>query len=501
MSDIKRLNLVYSYPVSWDKIDVLCDYIQNFYDAIGYENFARDFKYYYNNETLVMKSNNIFSKEWLFYFGASTKREEGKSYAGKFGEGFKIASLVATRDLGWDITMESDDWKIHVTSTDYHIADEKRKFLAYELDNREKENTSVLTIKGVDEKIYGSFIHMVNTFEYKYNPLFGKTIYENEDILICHLGNDQEPKIGRIFINYQQRGFISQNIIISNRNYDMRGKDDRDRFYISEYDAEKLIRATICRAHIPAAASYEMLEILREYWSFIGTEKCGKWNDAILTLIDNVAQDKKYCEMFVETYGDKLTANFQKGVSKNRARIAKEWYRMSEYFCKRKIVSRQFEKIGIKDIVQLCEENNGFQVYREPNNIEKECIEILKNLALDIIGDILCYEKIPTCDIINNKKAPMAAIASAVKISPKRITPTNPFKVVYRIENIHLQYFLFNKDWFGMACTSYMHELLHEFGGDSSQQFHDALNLMGLRIMYNKDTIDKYEEKWRLVLC
>jgi hypothetical protein len=53
MLEIKQLNLVYSYPVSWDATKVFRDFIQNFYDAIGYENFDRDFMYEYNDETLI----------------------------------------------------------------------------------------------------------------------------------------------------------------------------------------------------------------------------------------------------------------------------------------------------------------------------------------------------------------------------------------------------------------------------------------------------------------
>jgi hypothetical protein len=117
-----------------------------------------------------------------------------------------------------------------------------------------------------------------------------------------------------------------------------------------------------------------------------------------------VAKNKKYSAMFVEAYGDELTANILKRISKNKAQIAKEWYRKSEYFHKRKIVSSQFEKIGIKDIVQLCEDNNGFEVYREPNSIEKECIDLLRNLATEIIGDIICYKTIHSCTIDETKK-------------------------------------------------------------------------------------------------
>jgi hypothetical protein len=501
LSEIIKVNLVYSYPVAWSRYKVLTDYIQNFYDAIGSENFANDFKYYYNDGTLVMKANKTFGKEWLFYFGASSKRENDCHYAGRFGEGFKVASLIAHRDFGWDITMESDDWKIQVTSMDSKIADKDCKFLAYELDEREKSNMSVLTIKGVEEKTYELFDDALNVFEYKSNPYFGKSIYESENVSIYHLGQDKGKRSGRIYVNYQEREFISPQIVICIRNFNLDKRDDRDRNMLYQSEIKRILRESIIDANLPANVSYELLVELKEYWSIIGANKCEIWTDSILHLITKVALNKKYRDMFINTYGDKLTANIPEGTSKSRANIAREWYRRSDYYSNRKIVSYQFERIGIKSIIQLCEENNGFEVYRKPNEKETKCIEILSEMAKDLIGDIICYETMPRCEIIINKKAPIDAKVSANKISPKKCGMQSPFKVVYQIKKVYLQYFLFDKDRFGMASTSYMHELLHEFGGDSSIWFHNALALMGERILSNKDILDKYEEKWREALC
>jgi hypothetical protein len=89
-------NLVYDYPIRWSKYKVLRDFVQNFYDSIGYHEWNSRFKYSYRSGELSMTAEGVsFSYEWLVPIGASTKRDGSNAYSGYFGEGFKIASLNA----------------------------------------------------------------------------------------------------------------------------------------------------------------------------------------------------------------------------------------------------------------------------------------------------------------------------------------------------------------------------------------------------------------------
>jgi hypothetical protein len=109
------LNLVYDYPVRWSKYKVLRDFVQNFYDSIGYREWSSRFKYSYKQGKLSMTALDVsFSYEWLVPIGASTKRDGSNAYAGYFGEGFKIAALNALREYNWDVCAGSSDWQITV---------------------------------------------------------------------------------------------------------------------------------------------------------------------------------------------------------------------------------------------------------------------------------------------------------------------------------------------------------------------------------------------------
>ena len=45
MEKIIPLNIVATYPVRWGKYQVIRDFVQNFYDAIGYSEWKEKFHY------------------------------------------------------------------------------------------------------------------------------------------------------------------------------------------------------------------------------------------------------------------------------------------------------------------------------------------------------------------------------------------------------------------------------------------------------------------------
>lgn len=128
------LNLVYDYPVHWSKFKVLRDFVQNFYDSVTWQGWDKRFSWKMDNGHLEMTAKDIgFSYEWLLHIGASTKRDDGKLYAGYFGEGFKIASLCAVRDFGWTVRMISRDWDLQVIKTDLVVDNKNLAGLGYRI--------------------------------------------------------------------------------------------------------------------------------------------------------------------------------------------------------------------------------------------------------------------------------------------------------------------------------------------------------------------------------
>ncbi len=81
MNNIRKLNILMTYPVSWTPRMVFRDYIQNFFDAVGSEQFGEQFLYDYDEQAgiLKMEAAAAFDKEWLYFVGASTKRNGDRS--------------------------------------------------------------------------------------------------------------------------------------------------------------------------------------------------------------------------------------------------------------------------------------------------------------------------------------------------------------------------------------------------------------------------------------
>jgi hypothetical protein len=132
--DLIPVNLIFDYPVDWSRYKVFRDFVQNFYDSIGHKEWSSRFSYSFDGEALKLTAKNVsFSYDWLVHIGASTKRQDDDTYAGYFGEGFKIASLCALRDHGWSVEMASKEWELQVVVKPLKVDNKLLKSIAYNI--------------------------------------------------------------------------------------------------------------------------------------------------------------------------------------------------------------------------------------------------------------------------------------------------------------------------------------------------------------------------------
>ena len=495
-----RLNLTMSYPVRWSEYDVMRDFIQNFFDATGAKDFSRLFGYKYAGGTLKMwTTDKMFSKEWLYYIGASTKTHSEALYAGRFGEGFKIASLVAYRDLHLSVTMESKDWRIKVTKQTQQITSDKNvEFLAYNVSKREYSTDTVLTLEGVCQELYDAFLLEMKNFYYEGNPRFGECIAKGNDYAIYHSKDYDSKKkqyMGYVYAGFQKRKSFSLPVIICNHSYKLSG-DDRERKDFYEWDTVDSIRKVIEK--LKPDEAYNVLELLESCWSGKKIKGVPFGTREIITdLIDIICEDEILVEKFKNKYADKLVARCWFLTLHYRKKQALIWYKGSGFYKKRRTVIWKFRYLGIKDIESLCESEGGYDAVSEPDDIEQRYIAILEEAATKIMGELIVYDELPQCLIIANKKMLVKGLA-------KSITMYNGSKnkmglqVKRSIKNVYMQRNILFKG-FSAAFPVYVHELLHQFGGDNSLQFHRALLFMNMKIMESNYLIDFYEEMWRQI--
>jgi hypothetical protein len=128
--------------------------------------------------------------------------------------------------------------------------------------------------------------------------------------------------------------------------------------------------------------------------------------------------------------------------------------------------------------------------------MEKRMIEQLKNAARSIFGDFICYDELPDTKLIKGKKTGANGRVLVNKVQKKTVNPAG-LRVIYEFAYVELDEKLFcEKNSFAKAFTVYMHELLHQFGGDSSKQFHNAILELNRRCMNSYLLIQEQSQIW-----
>lgn len=67
------------------------------------------------------------------------------------------------------------------------------------------------------------------------------------------------------------------------------------------------------------------------------------------------------------------------------------------------------------------------------------------------------------------------------------------------VGEIYLKKTILKKEMFYYALSTYVHELCHMFGGDSSNTFRQALTFAMEILLANSDVVNSYKEKWEVV--
>lgn len=505
----KRLNLVMTYPVWWGLSHIMEDYIQNFYDVLGAENFSRNFIYCYNEDKkeLRMEGKKGFHVEWLQYIGVSTKRDNSIHYmAGKFGEGFKIASLCAYRDHELSIHMESQDWALDVIKIPGEINGQNIEFFGYDIKERAYEDNAVLTLGNVELKAYQIFTAAVQHFFYPENPVFGKCLVSTKDYAIYKINasaiSDKSRITGRVFASMQERAKIEGiPLIFCNHRYEPDLEDDRDRDRFRSHDIEAAVADIVSR--LDGEVLGEVFIAFQPYWCK-KRNKTGSgpdWSRLIRKMIGKICSDDSLRQSMHEYLKDSYIADTDPYVikqDKNKYRTAQSWFYASKFYGTNKLLPYYFADLGIHTLYGLCERYEGFHIIHKPDKLQQRRIKILEKMAQNIFSDILCYETLPECKVIVNKGTPNEGFAKTINANIL-IRNRIGLKVVNDIKEINLRKQLLDKSAFSKAMVVYMHELLHQFGGDASRQFRAAILAMNYRIMEKSTMLEEYEKEWKNV--
>lgn len=504
-SKIIPLNIVMTYPVRWSKYKVIRDFLQNFYDAVGFQNWKDCFHYKYENKILSMWVDDInFSYEWLLHIGASTKTSNSFHNAGYFGEGFKIASLCAVRDHDWQVKMSSGDWKLDVISIKQKIDNSQVDMLAYDIKNTVYRNTSQLELYPIENEDFQLFKDTILSFYYYGNPILGEKIWEGyEGAVYIYNDNTYSRNLpytydfgrkGAVFCSYQLLGSNPFGLVICFHNYI---KEDRERRTLYRFEVVDIFKnISYC---ISSYGAMRVLEKMRRYWNSTPKKRIdiNSWSFVISNLIRKVAQSSEITEEFLKKYPDLLCIRpIYTMEDRNRRGQAKAW--LSSQYKKYLLVQEDFSKLGYPTLEEMCSQQGGFVVNDLPDDKENKGFDILEDMVKQIYCNFFPIEKeMPARRIIQNDNASYHGMAKIYKKS--KIEYNNRgIAIRYRVAEIYLKRTIFKSDKYYDALSTYVHELCHTFGGDTSNAFSFGITLAMEILLSNYEVVESFRQKWEL---
>jgi hypothetical protein len=498
------VNLIFDYPVDWSRYKVFRDFVQNFYDSIGHKEWSNRFSYSFDGETLKLTAKDVaFSYDWLVHIGASTKRQDNDTYAGYFGEGFKIASLCALRDHGWSVEMASKEWELQVVVKPLKVDNKLLKSIAYNIwkSDHVRRDTH-LWLSPVSKHDMEIFNTVLLSFYYKDNILFGKKIWESDHVAVYKRSSVPKPIYypstfdeygpGIIFATYQALGSFQYPLIFCLHNYRVK---DRERGTFYKMDVVKVIEKTV--RQLPPSAALEVLECLKIRWYDRPKKRYDfeTWAHIIQALTRIISQSQEYKESFRKKYPNLLVASLvdRTNINQlNRRRQAMAWLRNSDQ--KYKLVQDGFKAIGYPTLEEECEKHDGFSILRQPHGIEIKLIDILETVSKIILIEFLEDIDYPECRIIKTDNAIWSGMASCHRVSPRQTA--RGLKVRFRLPYVAIKSKLLTRDSFGLSLSTYLHEIAHIFGGDRSASFSHALTEILEISLQQTQLIESFRLKW-----
>ena len=502
-----QLNIVKTYPVRWSEYKVFRDFIQNFYDSVGYRNWKEKFQYSFDNGTLKMWIEGVsFSYEWLMHIGASTKTNNSLDNAGYFGEGFKIASLCAVRDYNFDIEMSSSDWKLTVEFVKYKIDEKVVEMMAYNIqENNNEGDLSLLKITGVSIFSFHIFQVAMDSFFYHENPIMGKVVWESS--IGAVLERSKEPinpdlpyirdygRKGAVFCGYQMLGTNPFNMVVALHSFK---KEDRERSTLYKFDVVDVFKKIA--SHISAHGAVFMLEKMRRHWNTRDKRRYDiySWSTVIDILTEKVAESEEEKEYFKNKYPLILCLKkVYTNEDRNRRHEARRW--LKSLPLRFLLVKDSFLKFGYKTLEKFCEEHGGFAQESEIESlIHKKCFDLLDELVRKIYGDFFIFYEIPKFKVIENKSAIYHGQVTLVKNKSKDRN-NQGILVRYRIKYIYIKKDALVQDNFFDALSTFLHETCHMFGSDSSEAFSHALTFAITILLENMGQVQDYHARWKAI--
>lgn len=499
-----NLNLVWDYPVYWSKYKVLRDLVQNFYDAVGPAEWHRRFQFRIEGDALYLRTTETgFSYEWLLHIGASTKRDSPSSFAGHFGEGFKIAALCATRDFYWNVELASRAWALRVVHSQTRIEGKAIRTLAYrvwdELPERPHSELCLWPFVPADTEVLQAALA---SFFHDENPLFGEKLWADSTAAIYLRSNVPKPSAlpttyehqgaGVVFVGRQALGSVRYPLVLALHDY---RQTDRERNALYGTQVLEVGRAVASR--MSASAAMRLLVLLRREWRARRRTKYdfASYQDLISALVERIARDPVVTDHFRRDHPHLLVAGRVRAgdiAARNRRTQALAWLRTVPV--RHQLVQVSFAQLGYSTLEAACQAADGFTVVREPMGAERAAIELLRDVTTRCFADLFDVEQLPPTQILKDGAGVWMGMAVCVPARSK-----GPRSRRFDLPFVALKRHLLTPGRGSEALSTYLHELAHMYGPDASARFSHLLTDIARESIRHADEMKRFLAQWDAV--
>lgn len=133
------------------------------------------------------------------------------------------------------------------------------------------------------------------------------------------------------------------------------------------------------------------------------------------------------------------------------------------------------------------------------DDIENQGFEVLENIVQDLFKGFFHWDcGLPERRVICNECASYHGMAKCFKKKNPKYNDSG-IAIRYDIDKIYLKKSILSKNGYYDAIATYVHELCHVFGGDSSNAFSQGLTFALEKLLSNPKIIEKYRQKWNLI--
>lgn len=458
--NVRRLNLHDTYTVEWDVTKMSREFLQNFYDSVPASRFneAIRIKVDRSAQTVALSGPAEFDLDYLLRIGASSKTHQHDEYAGQFGEGFAVATLVIMRDHGVEVTARVSSQLAEFFFDTVTVGGKSVRELCCRIRPivaAGRAGGNEVTLCHCPASVMQAFEEGRKLFRYDGNPLFGKLLGKTESRgLFIYRSTFAQ---GAVFYRRQKRADYDLPFILCH-DPDLKGiSTDRDRSDLQAKDLRKIVGECVnCLGGdvITSIVTEDLQGQWQEGHTFL-TALAARW-------VQLYGYDSRKRIRFPDTYLAKSGEWEADREAKNAGFI---------------VCPTVMGSFGMRTTYEWKEAKSQGKL-RDPSRIENQLFKILRDTYAMLLD------------------SPLEGRSYEV-FQPEH--EDDSYEGLYGDKTLALSERALKGD-FSHALAVFLHESLHAYGGDGSRTFSDELTGVVESLCKHRHELDKLEKRWIMIV-